>query len=62
MTTRTAIAVGFRKPSAPEKVYLSIAFDAETFERMRAMAVAANVSFAEQVRTIVEWGLDSAKP
>ena len=36
-------------------------FDPEMHATLRRMAIENNVSFAEQVRTVVTWGLDSAK-
>lgn len=37
-----------------------VAFDDETFEVIRDRAVKAQTSFAEQVRQLVEWGLEDA--
>jgi hypothetical protein len=37
------------------------AFDEDTFNTIRKQAEKNNVSFAEQVRTVVEWGLESCK-
>ena len=34
------------------------AFDEDTFEEIRALAVRHNSSFAEQARILVEWGLE----
>lgn len=38
-------------------VRIVIAFPTETFEEVRQRAVKKRTSFAEQVRTLVEWGL-----
>lgn len=35
------------------------AFDNDVFEIISKMATENRVSFAEQVRTVVEWGLDT---
>jgi hypothetical protein len=35
-----------------------VSFDDETFEEIRQLAVAADISFAEQVRLLVEVGLE----
>jgi hypothetical protein len=35
-----------------------VAFDEETFGQIRGLAVAKQTSFAEQVRTLVEWGIE----
>lgn len=53
------VARGFvRKPG---RVSLVVTFDAGTFGIMRRRALAENTSVGEQVRTLVEWGLESAK-
>jgi len=36
-------------------------FDDEQFEDIQARATAENTSFAEQVRLLCEWGLETAK-
>jgi hypothetical protein len=38
---------------------ISIRFDDLTFETIRDRARTANTSFAEQVRLLVEWGLEA---
>lgn len=37
-----------------------VSFDDETFEQVKSQALANNRSFAEQVRLLVEWGLEVA--
>lgn len=37
-----------------------VIFDDETFGRIRKLAVDNDVSFAEQVRVLVEWGLEAS--
>jgi hypothetical protein len=37
------------------------AFDPETFEEIRALAMRAGISFRAQVRLLVEWGLEDVK-
>lgn len=34
------------------------AFDPETFEEIRNLAIRSGISFREQVRLLVEWGLE----
>lgn len=46
--------LGFRR--------IVVAFDEETFAQVRKRAVSEKTSFAEQVRTLVEWGLLEADP
>lgn len=36
-----------------------VSFDDETFEVVKSQALANNRSFAEQVRLLVEWGLEA---
>jgi len=36
-----------------------VRFDPETHAKIRAMAIKAGVSFAEQVRTLLQWGMDA---
>ena len=38
-----------------------VIFDDETFDRIRQLALNDGVSFAEQVRILVQWGMDSAE-
>jgi hypothetical protein len=45
-------------PDAMRKI--GCAFDAETFHQVRDLAAKEGTSFAEQVRQLVEWGLEAA--
>ena len=38
---------------------MSVQFDEETYQVIYARAVAAGTSFGEQVRLLVEWGLEA---
>ena len=38
---------------------IKVAFDEETFEEIRRLAAENRCSFAEQVRCLVEWGLEA---
>lgn len=38
-----------------------VAFDEETFSQVRDMAAAAKISFGEQIRNLVEFGLEDVK-
>lgn len=49
-------AVGCRKGN---HVKVVCAFDEEMFQAVRALAVKHRTSVAEQVRTLVEWGLEA---
>ena len=39
-----------------------VAFDDETFEEIRQLAVENGTSFAEQIRLLVEFGLEGGTP
>ena len=54
-------AKGTIKPKAPHGRQITIWFDQETFDELAALARKGNCTFAEQVRTIVTWGLESAR-
>lgn len=38
-----------------------VGFDPETFDQMRSRAVKAGTSMGEQIRLLVEWGLEAEK-
>lgn len=44
----------------PGLLRIVCAFDEETFAQIRGRAVKEQTSFAEQVRQLVEWGLEEA--
>lgn len=48
-------AVGLRKGAM---VRVVVSFDEETFDQIRSRALAEHSSFAEQVRVLVEFGLE----
>jgi hypothetical protein len=37
---------------------IMVAFDEQTFQEIRMLAIERQTSFAEQVRLLVEWGLE----
>ena len=47
--------------TARASAFLFVRFDRETFEEIRAMAVGKRVSFAEALRQVIEWGLDTVR-
>ena len=64
-TQKRPVATGAkRKKVAEGKVYLVgrrrivVDFDDDIFDAIRQRAIAQNTSFAEQVHTLVQWGLD----
>lgn len=52
-------AKGVRR-SQDGPIRIVVSFDQETFEQIGKLAARGEMSFAEQVRILVEWGLDSA--
>ena len=54
------VAFGTPDPKRPHIRRVLVAFDNDTFADIRQQAIAAHVSFAEQLRTLVEWGMESA--
>jgi hypothetical protein len=51
------VGKGINDRSAARRIV--ICFDDETFETIRQRAIGAETSFAEQVRLLVEWGLET---
>lgn len=51
------IGEGFSQATGLLRIVCS--FDEETFQQIRARAVKQETSFAEQVRQLVEWGLEA---
>jgi hypothetical protein len=50
---------GVELPSGERQIIC--AFDCDTFEEVRALALAAKISFRAQVRLLVEFGLEDLK-
>ncbi|OWJ67423.1 hypothetical protein [Inquilinus limosus] len=51
---------GYRRtPDSATRIVVS--FDRDTFEQIRQRAERERTSFAEQVRTLVEWGLEDCE-
>lgn len=48
-------------PSRPGYLRLIVDLEEETFAELRRRALAENTSVAEQIRAVVEWGLESAR-
>ncbi len=53
------IAKGFVRVGG--NLAVSIRFDPETFEEIRNLATKHNRSFSDEVRILVEWGLETVK-
>lgn len=52
-------ARGCRRRDAKNVLQAVVRFDPDTFEQIRQRAIAEKTSFAEQVRRLVEWGLEA---
>jgi acyl-CoA-binding protein len=52
--------IGSGHADKPGLLRIVCAFDEETFAQIRGRAVKEQTSFAEQVRRLVEWGLEDA--
>lgn len=61
-TLKRQVAKGTRIARHPGKVRLIVDVDEETFAHLRHRALLSGTSMAEQIRTVIEWGLDSEKP
>mgnify|MGYP000265306718 CR=1 FL=1 len=62
MTTQTRpVAKGTRDPRFPEHLQTVSRFEDETFGEIRMRTIAEGTSINEQVRILVEWGLEAAR-
>lgn len=59
-TQKREVARGTIDPRRPELRQTIVRMDAETFEEIRERAVREKTSFSEQVRLLLEWGLETA--
>ena len=53
-------AKGFSRGGGSDMRRIVVSFDTETFEQVRQRALAEKCSFADQVRLLVEFGLEAA--
>lgn len=60
-TQTRSVARGSKDSHHPGFVAVVVRLDDETFAEVRDLAVKNGTSFAEQVRTLVEWGLEAGK-
>jgi hypothetical protein len=58
-TQKRIVARGTQDPRFPGRLQVVVSFDHDDFEVIRQRAIAQNTSFAEQVRILVEWGLEA---
>lgn len=61
-TQKRPVARGNVRHDLPGTRQISIVFDDEQFDRIKARALVAGTSFAEEVRLLVEWGLEAEIP
>lgn len=60
-TQKRPVARGSKDPRFPEHTQIVVRLDDETFAQIRERAVREGTSFGEQVRTLVEWGLEAVQ-
>jgi hypothetical protein len=60
-TQTRPVAKGTRDPRFPEHLQTVCRFEDELFAEIRARAISERTSFNEQVRILVEWGLEAAR-
>lgn len=54
--------VGGHRANGARKLKIAVSFDADTFDVIAMRATQEGTSFGEQVRMLVEWGLECANP
>jgi len=55
------LAKGGRHPRMPQRLWVSVGLDDDTFLEIRAMAEAGGVSFNSKIRDLVEIGIETLK-
>jgi hypothetical protein len=60
-TLKRPIAKGAKDPRFPDHTQIAVRIEDELFAEIRALAVSGAVSLSEQVRILLEWGLEAAK-
>ncbi|WP_249696470.1 hypothetical protein [Stappia sp. WLB 29] len=60
-TQKRPVARGTKDPRFPDHTQVVVRLDDETFAAVRARAVEEGTSFSEQVRLLIEWGLEAAE-
>lgn len=58
---KKTVAKGCIDPTRPGQLKFQMYLDEETFSQVRGRAIKNNTSFAEEVRTLVEWGLEAER-
>ena len=56
---RQPLARGVRNPRHPGKLAVVVHFDDDMFATLRTRALREGTSFGEQVRFMVQWGLEA---
>jgi hypothetical protein len=59
-TAKRPVAKGVKDPRFPEHTQIVVRVEDELFAEIRARAEQARTSFGEQVRILLEWGLEAA--
>jgi hypothetical protein len=60
-TQKRPVARGVKDPRKPDLMQIVVRIDDETFAEIRAIAVAEQTSFSEQIRMLIEWGLEAQR-
>lgn len=60
-TQKRPVARGSKDPRFPDHTQIVVRFDDETFAQIRDRAIREGTSFGEQIRMLVEWGLEAAE-
>lgn len=50
---------GSKRPGDTETTQIVVRMDDETFQQVRARAIAEQTSIAHQLRLLIEWGLEA---
>lgn len=59
-TAKRPLAKGVKDPRFPEHTQIVVRVEDELFAVIRARAERERTSFSEQIRILLEWGLDAA--
>lgn len=60
-TQKRPVAKGVKDPRFPEHTQIVVRVEDELFEEVRQRAILGGTSFSEQVRILIEWGLEAAR-
>jgi hypothetical protein len=61
-TRKRPLAKGVKDPRFPDHTQIVVRVEDELFADIRRLAAHQGTSFGEQVRILLEWGLEAAEP